>query len=184
MVELRKWQTCAGFHNRQWYSGPVLLDAPASSVEEDVTFLCLFREGSHGLDLSFVTHIFLLEPIHDSALLEQVVSRANRLGATGPVVVETIHVFQDLPDAYYETTGGARMERNIRAICDACYKSFGSKAEAIAHEEVCARNPKNHGQWQRDPFTLEAVYRRVKPPPPLEERAHSEQGEEAAADDN
>ena len=27
-------------------------------------------------------------------LLEQVVSRANRLGATGPVEVETIHVFQ------------------------------------------------------------------------------------------
>ena len=41
---------------------------------EDVPILCLTRQASHGLDLSFLTHVVLLEPIRDSALLEQVVS--------------------------------------------------------------------------------------------------------------
>ena len=36
--------------------------------------MCLTRQASHGLDLSFLTHVVLLEPIRDSALLEQVVS--------------------------------------------------------------------------------------------------------------
>ena len=179
VVELRKWQKCHFFHNTSWHSGSRLTDVPVTSVEEDVRYLCLFREGSHGLDLSFVTHIFLLEPIHDAALLEQVVSRANRLGATAPVQVETIHVFQDLPDEYYATTGGERIGSTVRAICDACYKSFDSKEEAAAHEEACARNPKNQNRWQTDPFTLDSVYRRIRPPPPLEDTLQQRQQQQS-----
>ena len=94
LVELVKFAGCSKFHGNGWYKGPSLRDTEVTSVKEEVTFLCLTPEGAHGLDLSFATHIFLLEPIHDAGLLEQVVSRANRLGATGPVEVETIHVFQ------------------------------------------------------------------------------------------
>lgn len=43
-------------------------------------------DGSHGLDLSFVTRIFLLERIKDKALQEQIISRANRMGATGTAI--------------------------------------------------------------------------------------------------
>ena len=55
----------------------------------------LCEDGSHGLDLSFVTHLFILTPIQDAALERQVVSRAHRMGATGPVLVETIHLWYD-----------------------------------------------------------------------------------------
>jgi len=93
-VVLKKWQKCGLFHsNSRWYSGPKFLDAPASKRKEDVFLLCLDANLAHGLDLSFVTHIFLLEAINDAALLEQVTSRAHRLGATGPVSIETINVF-------------------------------------------------------------------------------------------
>ena len=54
--------------------------------------MLLSSDGSHGLDLSFVTDIFLLERLKDKALEEQIVSRANRMGATGPVVVTTVMV--------------------------------------------------------------------------------------------
>jgi SNF2 family DNA or RNA helicase len=37
-----------------------------------------------------VTNIFLLERLKDRALHEQIVSRANRMGATGPVHVTTL----------------------------------------------------------------------------------------------
>ena len=51
-----------------------------------------FIVGSTGLDLSFATHIFLLERIADPALRNQIVSRANRMGATGPVHVQLLQV--------------------------------------------------------------------------------------------
>ncbi len=45
------------------------------------------KDGSHGLDLSFSTHLFLLEGVWNSSLESQIVSRAHRMGATGSVKV-------------------------------------------------------------------------------------------------
>ncbi|CAM9678677.1 unnamed protein product [Ectocarpus fasciculatus] len=49
--------------------------------------LLLGKRGAHGLDLSFVTHMFLMEQIWDRSLETQVVARANRMGAKGSVSV-------------------------------------------------------------------------------------------------
>ncbi|OWZ17619.1 hypothetical protein PHMEG_0008416 [Phytophthora megakarya] len=56
----------------------------------DVHVLLLSNLGSHGLDLSFVTHIFLLEEIWDKSVEQQVISRAHRMGAKHSVVVEQL----------------------------------------------------------------------------------------------
>ena len=102
-VVLKKWQKCGVFHSRaRWYQGPKFLEVPASKRKEDVFLLCLDADLAHGLDLSFVTHIFLLEAINDAALLEQVTSRAHRLGATGPVRIETIHVFYKCSEGFQQ----------------------------------------------------------------------------------
>ncbi|KAG2839377.1 hypothetical protein PC116_g6822 [Phytophthora cactorum] len=52
--------------------------------------LLLSEMGSHGLDLSFVTHVFLMEEIWDKSLEQQVFSRAHRMGAQQAVVVEQL----------------------------------------------------------------------------------------------
>jgi SNF2 family DNA or RNA helicase len=52
--------------------------------------MLLGKDGSEGLDLSFVTHIIFLEQVWDKSLENQVVSRAWRMGARGPVHVETL----------------------------------------------------------------------------------------------
>lgn len=52
--------------------------------------MLLGKDGSEGLDLSFVTHIFFLEQVWDKSLEQQVVARAWRMGATGRVEVETL----------------------------------------------------------------------------------------------
>lgn len=54
--------------------------------------LALLMDGSAalGLDLSFVTNVFLMEPIWDRSMEEQVISRAHRMGATRPIHVETL----------------------------------------------------------------------------------------------
>jgi SNF2 family DNA or RNA helicase len=52
--------------------------------------MLLSKQGSVGLDLSFVTHIFFLNSVFDKSLEAQVVARAYRMGATGPVHVEVL----------------------------------------------------------------------------------------------
>ncbi|KAH7481863.1 F-box protein [Phytophthora ramorum] len=58
--------------------------------KSNLNVLLLSSLGSHGLDLSFVTHIFLLEEIWDKSVEMQVISRAHRMGASASVVVEQL----------------------------------------------------------------------------------------------
>ncbi|KAF4038903.1 Helicase conserved C-terminal domain [Phytophthora infestans] len=58
--------------------------------DPNVNVLLLTEVGSHGLDLSFVTHIFLMDEIWDKSLERQVISRAHRMGANHAVVVEQL----------------------------------------------------------------------------------------------
>lgn len=177
-VKLVKWQACSRFHApSRWYSGPQLQHQPAKVVKEDVFVLCLLSELSHGLDLSFVTHLFLLEPIDDAALLEQVTSRAHRIGAEGPVTVETVNVWKELGDDATRAAGarsaGAMLEERERrtgtGVCEHCYRSFESLEQAEEHERRCDRNP--NGSAEVDPFHLSSVYREIRPPPPLKAAA-------------
>jgi len=52
--------------------------------------MLLGKDGSEGLDLSFVTHIVFLDEVYDKSLENQVISRAYRMGAVGSVQVETL----------------------------------------------------------------------------------------------
>ena len=58
--------------------------------DKDCFCMLLGRDGSEGLDLSFVTHIIFLEQVWDKSLENQVVARAWRMGAKGAVNVETL----------------------------------------------------------------------------------------------
>ncbi|KAF3336839.1 F-box protein [Carex littledalei] len=60
--------------------------------KQDPNCMALVMDGSAalGLDLSFVTCVFLMEPIWDRSVEEQVISRAHRMGATRPIHVETL----------------------------------------------------------------------------------------------
>ncbi|PON60049.1 F-box protein [Parasponia andersonii] len=60
--------------------------------QNDTNCMVLLMDGSAalGLDLSFVSHVFLMEPIWDKSMEEQVISRAHRMGATRPIQVETL----------------------------------------------------------------------------------------------
>ncbi|KAK9807648.1 hypothetical protein WJX72_005276 [[Myrmecia] bisecta] len=52
--------------------------------------LLMDEVGSVGLDLSFASNVFLMEPLENGSLQEQVVARAHRMGATRPIHVETL----------------------------------------------------------------------------------------------
>ena len=52
--------------------------------------LLMDQTGAVGLDLSFASWVFLLEPIEDVSVQQQVVSRAHRMGAKQPIHVEVL----------------------------------------------------------------------------------------------
>ncbi|KAG7355411.1 SNF2 family helicase [Nitzschia inconspicua] len=191
-VRLMKWQKCGRYHNHtRWYRGPRLVDAEIRTIQEDVFVLCLDANLATGLDLSFVTHMFLLEAIDDAALLEQVTSRAHRLGATGPVVIDTVNTFYKIPeetelalqdvvdvDSHLKPEGSNSPSfltkkrdydrRSIlkRAVCQYCYRQFMSMFEAEEHERLtCPRNPDS--QSVLDPFHLSSIYETIRPPEAL-----------------
>ena len=181
IVKLAKWQRCGQFHNpTRWYQGPRLGDSQIERVQEDVFILSLDAGLSHGLDLSFVTHMFLLETISDAALLEQVTSRAHRLGATGPVTVDTVFcwfkVASDIQAAIDTAENDSSLTRKCMqeekrrilkaVVCEHCFREFGSASQADAHAKTnCARNPEN--MVGLDPFHVSSVYHELKPPPAL-----------------
>ena len=55
-----------------------------------VGVLLMDETGSVGLDLSFVSWVFLMEPLGDASLQAQVTARAHRMGASQAVHVETL----------------------------------------------------------------------------------------------
>ncbi|KAI3445132.1 hypothetical protein Pfo_001797 [Paulownia fortunei] len=63
-----------------------------ATFQHDANCMVLLMDGSAalGLDLSFVTHVYLMEPIWDRSMEEQVISRAHRMGAARPIHVETL----------------------------------------------------------------------------------------------
>ena len=183
IVRLKKWLPCGSFHSRPrwdarrkkeigWYKGPSLEHVDILSQKEDTFILLLDASLSHGLDLSFVTHIFLLETINDAALLEQVTSRAHRLGCTAPVIIDTINVWHQMDSITNEvakrllsTVQDEAKKRISTAVCEHCYRSFESIDIAEIHELTCDRNPDSNAKV--DPYHLSSVYRDIRPPAPM-----------------
>lgn len=83
--------------------------AALANFQEDpsIVVLVMDKAGSVGLDLSFVSAVFLMEPLSDPALEQQVVSRAHRMGATRPIHVETLVMKGTAEEDILRRTGAA-----------------------------------------------------------------------------
>eukprot|EP00617_Octactis_speculum_P024612 CAMPEP_0185761720 /NCGR_PEP_ID=MMETSP1174-20130828/20660_1 /TAXON_ID=35687 /ORGANISM="Dictyocha speculum, Strain CCMP1381" /LENGTH=454 /DNA_ID=CAMNT_0028443075 /DNA_START=102 /DNA_END=1466 /DNA_ORIENTATION=+ len=97
--------------------------------------LLLSTDGSHGLDLSMVTNIFLLSKIWDAAVERQVISRAYRMGATGPVRVEQLIMSETVEQMLHNPTGDGEM-----TPCDREMTSWSTE-EGTAGTSTTENNP-------------------------------------------
>mmetsp|Transcript_47799 Transcript_47799/g.94636 ORF Transcript_47799/g.94636 Transcript_47799/m.94636 type:complete len:1169 (-) Transcript_47799:69-3575(-) len=99
IATVRGWRTCGGRGSHyNWHGSKILTSVPWTTEEEEASILMLKEDGSTGLDLSFATHIFMLDRVRDPALRNQIISRAHRMGATGPVQVQLVQVCIDDED--------------------------------------------------------------------------------------
>ncbi|TMW60806.1 hypothetical protein Poli38472_000848 [Pythium oligandrum] len=111
---------------------------PSSNV------LLLTDVGSHGLDLSFVTHIFLMEEIWDKSLEQQVVSRAHRMGARHSVVVEQLLMRGSIEVVMYEMNKKLLARESGGVVADGQQES-DDDAEVVDNPAPASRNTAAHG---------------------------------------
>jgi hypothetical protein len=78
------------------------------TYDRDCFCMLLGRDGSEGLDLSFVTHIFFLEEIMDQSLRDQAIARAWRMGAKGRVRVVTLTAAKTVEETMQEIESAAQ----------------------------------------------------------------------------
>ncbi|KAK8676092.1 hypothetical protein V6N13_034146 [Hibiscus sabdariffa] len=99
-----------------------------ATFQYDDSCMALLMDGSAalGLDLSFVTHVFLMEPIWDRSMEEQVISRAHRMGATRPIHVETLAMHGTIEEQMMEFLQDA----------DACRKILKEESQRLGHDEI------------------------------------------------
>ncbi|GBG26586.1 DNA repair protein RAD5 [Hondaea fermentalgiana] len=92
------------------------------------SILLLSRDGSVGLDLSMATHIFLVDKIWDNAVMDQVVSRAWRLGTRAPqIVVEELFSKETVEELMYDWRGdGSRALEAVNAEAEAFLEATGA----------------------------------------------------------
>lgn len=69
---------------------------------QSVRVLLLGKLGSVGLDLSYVTHIFLMEPVLDYTIEDQLISRAYRLGCRQSVMVTLLVMKHTIEEVIYD----------------------------------------------------------------------------------
>ncbi|XP_077250709.1 SNF2 domain-containing protein / helicase domain-containing protein / F-box family protein [Tasmannia lanceolata] len=104
--------------------------------QHDPNCMALLMDGSAalGLDLSFVTHVFLMEPIWDRSMEEQVISRAHRMGATRPIHVETLAMHGTIEEQMVEFLQDANeFRRNLKQ--DFCRSDReGARAHRTLHD--------------------------------------------------
>jgi SNF2 family DNA or RNA helicase len=110
-------------------------------INDDGCFCMLLgKDGSEGLDLSFVTHIIFLEQVWDKSLENQAVARAWRMGAKGRVSVETLIAQKSIEETMASldkdlergTFGSSNEIRGIRSIVE------GNKASEYQRAKVSA----------------------------------------------
>ncbi|KAI4965942.1 hypothetical protein ZWY2020_047370 [Hordeum vulgare] len=113
--------TIAGITYAGMYS-PMPLGTKRSALtkyKEDPTCMALLMDGTAalGLDLSFVNHVFLMEPIWDRSMEEQVINQAHRMGATRPINVETLAIAAPSRANAPTSAGTPERLRCRRSVC-------------------------------------------------------------------
>jgi SNF2 family DNA or RNA helicase len=120
--------------------------------------MLLSKQGSLGLDLSFVTHIILLDTIYDQSLFSQVVARAYRMGAKGPVFVEQLtaedtieEVMLQMKNKSHNTDETEEKHAKLHFLLKNCMlvKPKQSKLQMNARKKRNAHDMDSEGEGQR-----------------------------------
>ena len=92
--------------------------------------MLLGKDGSEGLDLSFVTHLVFLEAVWDKSLEQQAVARAWRMGAKGPVKVETLLAKNSVEEQLWKLEQTINDDSSASPVAEAG-SSYGEELQSV-----------------------------------------------------
>jgi len=126
--------------------------------------LIMDASGAVGLDLSFASRVYLMEPVPDPALEAQVVARAHRMGARRRVVVEALVMAGTAEEALLAARGAGGAGEGGPADDDAS-SSAGTLRRRVLSTLRPVPVPSPAGSdaddddaaWGRDPFSPAAT---------------------------
>lgn len=113
------------------HTGNKLKSLATFQHDEECMALLMDGTGALGLDLSFVTRVFLMEPIWDKSMEEQVISRAHRMGATRPIHVETLAMHGTIEEQMVKFLQDTN---ECRELMKEEYVHEGAKARRTLHD--------------------------------------------------
>ncbi|CAO3660257.1 unnamed protein product [Rhizopus stolonifer] len=70
----------------------------------------LVRKAAYGINLSSVTRVFFVSPVWQTAVEQQAIKRAHRIGQTKPVFVKTLVIKDTIEDALLKRRAKAYTE--------------------------------------------------------------------------
>ncbi|KAI9906649.1 hypothetical protein PsorP6_004638 [Peronosclerospora sorghi] len=127
--------------------------------DPNVNVLLLTEVGSHGLDLSFVTHIFLMDEIWDKSLEQQVISRAHRMGASQAVVVEQLWMRGSVESQMWRPRKADNKQTDSKEMSSvAVHVSPANLRGEVDH--ALARSPRRHNTGGGTMFTASSKKRK------------------------
>lgn len=104
--------------------------------DPDVAVLLLNRAAAEGLDLSFVSYVFLMEPLSNISLEEQVVSRAHRMGQTQTVHVEVLAMEKTAEETMLDVQAELLRNPLPKEALEAMHESERVGAERNSNDEA------------------------------------------------
>jgi hypothetical protein len=110
--------------------------------DEKCFCMILGKDGSEGLDLSFVTHIFFMEQVWEKGLESQAVARAWRMGAKGSVKVETLIAEKTLEEtmAFLEQLADQGPDASCDEIQIQRFRSISENDKASEYQKAKVRH--------------------------------------------
>ncbi len=101
------------------------------------------ESGALGLDLSFVNHVFLMEPLSNKSLEDQVIARAHRMGARRDVYVEILVMKDSIEELVLQDNEAQRPSASLSSIWTDTLVNMDSASKEKEHAEMLRRTSRN-----------------------------------------
>lgn len=75
------------------------------------------QKAAYGIDLSSATRVFFVSPVWQTAMEQQAIKRAHRIGQTRPVYIETLVIRNTIEDELLRRRDQVSKGEGIYVVC-------------------------------------------------------------------
>jgi hypothetical protein len=115
-------------------------------------FIMAVQKAAYGIDLSSATRVFFVSPVWQTAMEQQAIKRAHRIGQTKPVYIETLVIRNTIEDKLLERRNQVSSEAETEENAHEDKENL-KRGDFFADSKL--RNILNHAYFVQLPKTIE-----------------------------